>query len=69
MERGVVMGALFEGATAITGIDWGTALAGVDFQPLVTGMISIVGVAIPVLVPLLVIRKGFDFLRGVLYSA
>lgn len=59
-----------EGAvTAIQGIDWATALAGVDFQPLVTGMISIVGVAIPVLVPLLVIRKGFDFLRGVLYSA
>ena len=63
------MGALFEGATTITGIDWTTALAGVSFQPLVDGMISILGVAIPVLVPLLVIRKGFDFLRGTLYSA
>ena len=63
------MGALFEGASTITGIDWATALAGVSFQPLVDGMISILGVAIPVLVPLLVIRKGFDFLRGTLYSA
>ena len=57
------------GASAITGIDWSTVLANVDFQPLVTGMVSIVGIAIPVLIPLLVIRKGYDFLRGVLYSA
>jgi len=54
---------------ALTGINWATALADVDFQPLVTGMISIVTCAIPVLIPLLVIRKGYSFLRGVLYSA
>jgi len=59
-----------DGATvAITGINWANELANVDFQPLVTGMISIVGVAIPVLIPLLVIRKGWDFLRGMLYTA
>ena len=64
--KGYEMG---ETVATITGIDWSTALANVDFQPLVTGMISIVGVAVPVLIPLLVIRKGYDFLRGVLYSA
>ena len=62
-ERGCFM------ESALTGINWATVLADVDFQPLVTGMISIVGVAIPVLIPLLVIRKGYDFLRGILYSA
>lgn len=53
----------------LTTINWGTTLANVNFQPLIDGFISIVGVAIPVLIPLLVIRKGFDFLRGILYSA
>lgn len=52
-----------------TGIDWSTVVSASTFQPLIDGIISIVPVVIAVCVPLLVIRKGWSFLIGNIYSA
>lgn len=53
----------------MTGVDWSTLIAASTFQPLVDGIADILPVVITVCVPLLVIRKGWDFLKGNLYSA
>ena len=40
-----------------------------DFQPLVDGLASLVPIAIGVAIPLMVINKGWNWIRGVVYSA
>lgn len=56
-------------STGLTGINWGTAISLSDFQPLVTGIIDLLPTVIGVCIPLIVIRKGWDFLKGNIYSA
>lgn len=63
------MGALFEGANAIATVDWSTLVNESMFSPLVTGITTILPVVIAVTIPLLVIRKGWSFLKGNIYSA
>lgn len=58
-----------DAGNTISGIDWSTIVNASTFQPLVNGIISMVPVVIAVTVPLLVIRKGWDFLKGNIYSA
>ena len=56
-------------STGLTGIDWSTAISLSDFQPLITGIVNILPTVIGVCIPLIVIRKGWDFLKGNIYSA
>ena len=49
-------------STGLTGIDWSTAISLSDFQPLITGIVNILPTVIGVCIPLIVIRKGWDFL-------
>lgn len=60
---------LFATSTGLTGIDWSTAISLSDFQPLVTGIVNLLPTVIGVCIPLIVIRKGWDFLKGNIYSA
>ena len=60
---------LLASSTGLTGINWGTAISLSDFQPLVTGIIDLLPTVIGVCIPLIVIRKGWDFLKGNIYSA
>lgn len=60
---------LVASSTGLTGIDWGNAINLSDFQPLVTGIIDLLPTVIGVCIPLIVIRKGWDFLKGNIYSA
>lgn len=57
-----------EGASTITGFDWSSINLS-DFQPLVDGIKSILPIVIAVSIPLVVIRKGWSFLKGNIYSA
>ena len=56
-------------STGLTGINWSTAITLSDFQPLVDGIIALLPTVIGVCIPLIVIRKGWDFLKGNIYSA
>ena len=56
-------------ASTLTGIDWGTVITASSFQPLIDGILDILPVCIAVVIPMLVIRKGWDFLKGNIYSA
>lgn len=49
--------------------DWGNVVSSSTFQPLIDGIVDLVPIIIPVVVSLLVIRKGMDFLKGNIYSA
>ena len=55
--------------TGLTGINWATAISLSDFQPLIDGFISLLPTCVAVSIPLIVIRKGWDFLKGNIYSA
>ena len=61
--------ALATAGDTITGVNWSTAINSGMFQPLVTGIVDLLPTVIAVSVPLLVIRKGWDFLKGNIYSA
>lgn len=50
-------------------VDWSTIITADMFAPLVNGIISLLPVIVSVSVPLIVIRKGWDFLKGNIYSA
>lgn len=58
------------GALATTAsFDWSTVVTSATFQPLIDGIVSLVPIVIAVIVPLIVIRKGMDFIKGNVYSA
>lgn len=57
-----------ETTSTITGFDW-TSIQLSDFQPLIDGIKSVLGIVIAVSIPLVVIRKGWSFLKGNIYSA
>ena len=50
-------------------MDWSTVINAETFKPLVDGITSLVPVVVAVTIPLLVIRKGWSFLMGNIYSA
>lgn len=50
-------------------IDWTTIVSTANFEPLVEGILSLVPVVVGVSIPLICIRKGWDFLKGNIYSA
>lgn len=50
-------------------MDWSTIITAETFKPLVDGITSLVPVVVAVTIPLLVIRKGWSFLMGNIYSA
>lgn len=54
---------------AISPITWSNYVHIADFQPLIDGFLSMLPIVIAVCIPLLCIRKVFDFLKGNLYSA
>lgn len=56
-------------STGLTGINWATAITLSDFQPLIDGFITLLPTCVGVCIPLMVIRKGWDFLKGNIYSA
>lgn len=60
-----ILGAL----ATTTAFDWSTVVTSSTFQPLIDGIVSLVPVVIAVIIPLLVIRKGMDFIKGNVYSA
>lgn len=58
-------------ATTTPTFSWSTLITNgdLDFQPLIDGIASLVPVAIGVAIPLMVINKGWNWIRGVVYSA
>jgi len=60
---------LFTALATSNAFDWSTVVTSSTFQPLIDGITSLVPVVIAVLIPLLVIRKGMDFIKGNVYSA
>ena len=68
---GVFAGMLLTGGTTAPTFSWSSLIqAGtLDFQPLVTGIADLVPIAIGVAIPLMVINKGWNWIRGVVYSA
>jgi hypothetical protein len=58
-------------APAAPTFSWTTLInnGSLDFQPLVDGIASLVPIAIGVAIPLMVINKGWNWIRGVVYSA
>lgn len=56
------------GTTGIT-FDWSNIITSTTFQPLVDGIATLVPIAVGVAIPLMVINKGWNWIRGVVYSA
>lgn len=56
-------------ASTMPTVDWSTIITANSFAPLVNGIISLLPVVVSVSIPLIVIRKGWDFLKGNIYSA
>lgn len=54
--------------STLTAYDWSSLDVSL-FQPLVTGLNSILPIVIAVAIPLIVLRKGWSFLKGNIYSA
>lgn len=54
--------------STLTAYDWSQLDASL-FQPLVTGLNGLIPIVIAVAVPLIVLRKGWSFLKGNIYSA
>lgn len=50
-------------------IDWTQYVNAATFQPIVDGILSLFPIVVTVVVPLIVLRKGWDFLKGNMYSA
>lgn len=48
---------------------WGDVVNNTTFQPLVNGIVDLIPIVIATVIPLIVIRKGWDFLKGNIYSA
>jgi len=50
-------------------VNWASYIDSTTFEPLVTGILSLFPTVVAVCVPLMVLRKGWDFLKGNIYSA
>ena len=50
-------------------MDWSTVITSSTFAPLVTGLEGLVPVVMGLIVSLAVLRKGIDFVKGMIYSA
>lgn len=50
-------------------IDWSQYINVATFQPIVDGILGLFPIVVSICVPLLVLRKGWDFIRGNMYSA
>lgn len=51
-------------------MDWTQVITGTTFTDLVTGMTSIVPIVLTsLIIPLAILRKGLDFVKGLMYSA
>lgn len=65
----LLSGVVASGGTTGAAFDWSTVITSTTFQPLVDGIASLVPIAIGVAIPLMVINKGWNWIRGVVYSA
>lgn len=64
------MGAFLALATSSApSFNWASVVTSSTFQPLIDGITSLVPIIIATVIPLIVIRKGWDFLKGNIYSA
>ena len=50
-------------------MDWSTVITSTTFAPLIDGMTALVPTVMGLVVALAVIRKGIDFVKGMIYSA
>lgn len=50
-------------------IDWTQYVNAATFQPIVDGILSLFPIVVTICVPLVVLRKGWAFLKGNMYSA
>lgn len=68
---GILSGLVATGGTTAPTFSWSTLVQNgtLDFQPLVDGIAALVPIAIGVAIPLMVINKGWNWIRGVVYSA
>lgn len=57
------------GAAATPVIDWTQYITSATFQPLIDGILSLFPIVVATVIPLLVLRKGWQFLLGNIYSA
>lgn len=55
-------------STAIT-INWADVIPAGTFNPVVQGIVSLFPQVLAVVLPLIVLRKGWDFIKGNIYSA
>lgn len=55
--------------SAGTGIDWATVIPTGTFTPVVEGIVGLFPQVLAVVLPLIVLRKGWDFIKGNIYSA
>ena len=65
----MLVGSILSGTGASAAFDWSTIITSSTFQPLVDGIASLVPIAVGVAIPLMVINKGWNWIRGVVYSA
>lgn len=66
---GVLSNLVLTGGSTSASFDWSTIITSATFQPLVDGIASLVPIAVGVAIPLMVINKGWNWIRGVVYSA
>ena len=50
-------------------IDWATIIPSGTFTPVVEGIVGLFPQVLAVVLPLIVLRKGWDFIKGNIYSA
>lgn len=50
-------------------VDWSQYIDGTTFTPLVNGILGLFPIVVAIVVPLMVLRKGWSFLKGNIYSA
>lgn len=50
-------------------MDWSTVVTASSFTPLVEGMQALVPIMLSLVISLAILRKGVDFIKGMIYSA
>lgn len=50
-------------------VDWSQYISTATFAPVVEGILGVFPAVICTVIPLMVIRKGWEFLKGNIYSA
>ena len=56
-------------SSAITSVDWSTALTGVDLSQILSQVIALLPIVLPVTIGFIAVRKGISFLIGSLRRA